>query len=118
VVENGVLEVVSVDVDDSALATRLARHPGLSDADVAVLACAAAHDAVAVMDETAGRSAAEVEEIETRGTAHLVLSAVKTGEVSPETGRKTIDAMVEAGWYVAPDLYTRTVRKLESFDND
>jgi len=94
----------------------LERHDGLSDADVAVLACADARDGVAVMDEAAGRSAADIEGIETRGTAFLILSAVKRGEVSPETGRETIDAMVDTGWYVAPDLYTRIVRKLESFE--
>jgi hypothetical protein len=45
-----------------------------------------------------------------------VLSAVKRGHFSPEAARKTIDAMVEYGWYVAPDRYARLVRKLESFE--
>ena len=117
-VENGTLEVVSVDVDDSTLATRLTRHPGLSDADIAVLACADARDAVAVMDEATGRSAAEVEGIETRGTAFLILLAVKRGSLSSEVARETIDAMIDAGWYVTPDLYTKIVRKLESFDSE
>lgn len=115
-VEDGLVDVVAVDTDDSPVAARLARHPGLSDADVAALACAEPRDAVAVMDEAAGRSAAEVEGIETRGTAYLVLSAVKRGELSPEEGHETIDAMIERGWYVAPNLYTRIVRKLESFE--
>jgi predicted nucleic acid-binding protein len=115
-VDDDVLESVAVDTEESPTAARLARHPGLSDADVAVLTCAEARDAVAVMDEAAGRSAAEVEGIETRGTAYLVLSAVKRGRLSPEAGRETIDAMIDHGWYVAPDLYTRLVRKLESFE--
>lgn len=100
------------------MATRLERHDGLSDADVAVLACADARDAVAVMDEVASRLAAEVEGIETRGTAYVVLSAVKRGALSPEDGRETIDAMIDAGWYVAPDLYTTIGRKLESFESN
>ena len=116
VVENGALEVVSVDVDDFPLATRLAHHPGLSDADIAVLACADARNAVAIMDEAVGRSAAEVEGVEAHGTDFLILSAVKRGSLSPEEGRETIDAMIDAGWYVAPDLYTKIVRKLESFE--
>gem|GEM_PF-6920756 len=56
------------------------------------------HDAIAVMDESAGRSAAEVEGIETQGTAYLVLSAVKRGAMAPERGRETIDAMVDASF--------------------
>jgi len=115
-VEAGLVDVVGVDTDGSPIAARLARHPGLSDADVAVLACADGRNAVAVMDEAAGRSAADVEGIETRGTAYLVLSAVKHGKRSPEAGRETIDAMIDNGWYVAPDLYTKLMRKLESFE--
>ena len=115
-VDDGPLDIVAVDIEDPPAATRLARHPGLSDADVSVLACAEARDAIAVMDEAVGRSAAEVEGIETRGTAYLVLSAVKRGHLSPEAGREAIDAMIGSGWYVAPDLYTRLVRKLESFE--
>ncbi len=74
-----------------------------------MLACAEARGATAVMDEAAGRSAAEVEGIGTRGTAYVVLSAVKRGDLSPEDGRETIDAMIDRGWYVAPDLYTKVV---------
>ena len=114
--EDGGLDVVEVDFDDSPVATRLARHPGLSDADVAVLTCADARDAVAVMDESAGRSAAEVEGVETRGTAYLVLAAVKGGQLSKAEGRDATDAMIDHGWYVAPDVYTRIVGKLESFE--
>jgi len=115
-VEADLLDIVTVDLDDSPVADRLQRHPGLSDADVAVLACADARDGVAVMDESAGRSAAEVEDIETRGTAYLVLSAIKRGAMAPKRGRETIDTMVDAGWYVAPDVYTRILRELESFE--
>jgi predicted nucleic acid-binding protein len=115
-VEDGRLDVVEVDRDDSAVAAGLDRHSGLSDADLAVLACADARDGVAVMDEAAGRSAGAVEGVETRGTAYVVLSAVKRRELSAEAGREAIDAMIDSGWYVAPDLYAKIVRKLESFD--
>ncbi|TKX66960.1 DUF3368 domain-containing protein [Halorubrum sp. GN11GM_10-3_MGM] len=113
-VEDGLVDVVVVDTDDSPVATRLARHPGLSDADVSVLACADARDAIAVMDESVGRSAAEVEDVETRGTAYLVLAAVRDGTLSTAEGRDTVDAMIDHGWYVAPDVYTKIVEKLES----
>ena len=113
-VDEGVLDVVGV--EESQLAARLADDPGLSGADVAVLACASARDAIAVMDEAAGRSAAAVEGIETRGTAYLVLAAVSEGAITPTEGREAIDTMLERGWYVAPDLYARILSKLESFE--
>jgi len=58
----------------------------------------------AVTDEAAGRSAAEADGIEIRRTA------------SRYTGRETIDAITECGWYVAPDRYTTIVKKPELFD--
>jgi len=113
-VDEGVLDVV--EVEEGSLATRLADDPGLSGADVAVLACAGAREAVAVVDEAAGRSAAAVEGIETRGTAYLVLTAVSEGGITPTEGRDAIDTMLERGWYVAPDLYARILTELESFE--
>lgn len=78
--------------------------------------CINKYVAFAVTDEATGLSAAAVEGIETRGTAYVVLSVVKGGKLSAEEGREAIDAMIERGWYVAPDLYAKIVRKLESFE--
>lgn len=104
-----------VTVADTQLTTRLQQNPTLSDADVAVLGCAGSRDAIAVLDESAGRNAADVEGIETRGTAYIVLSRAKQGHISPSQARETIDSMIDAGWYCTPELYTRLVRTLESF---
>lgn len=112
-VEAGLLDVV--DVEESPIVRRLERNPDLSDADIAVLACADEQDAIAVLDEAAGRSVAEVEGIETRGTGFIVLSAVSRGEITRSEGREAIDTMVESGWYVAPELYGKILAKLESF---
>ena len=113
-IDAGLFEVVSV--DDSQLVGQLQQNPNLSDADVAVLECAASRDAIAVMDEAYGRTAAEIEGIETRGTAYIVLLCAKHEDISVSKAREIVDSMIEAGWYCAPDLYTKLVRKIESFD--
>lgn len=113
-IENGLLEVASV--EQTALVERLRENQNLSDADVAVLACAAAHDGIAVMDEAYGRDVADVEGITTRGTAYLVLSLAKTGTIGVDEARSTIDSMVEEGWYCSPNVYAKIVQKLESLD--
>jgi predicted nucleic acid-binding protein len=110
----GVFDIVSV--PETGLRGRLKQNPSLSEADIAVLTCADAFDATAVMDEAAGRTAAEVEGIETRGTAYLVLLCAKRGRVSVADARETIDSMIDDGWHCAPDLYARIVRKLESLE--
>jgi len=114
-VENGLLEVI--DVEQTELFDRLRANENLSDADVAVLICAAAHDGVAVMDEAYGRDVADVEGITTRGTAYLVLSLAKSGAIDVSEARSTIDAMVEKGWYCSPSVYTKIVQKLDSIDD-
>ncbi|WP_128223528.1 DUF3368 domain-containing protein [Halobacteriaceae archaeon SHR40] len=113
-VEDGTLE--AVEVEELPVADRLGRNPGLSRADVAVPACAHSRDGIAVTDEAVGRSAADVEGIETRGTAFVVLSAVSGGVITPEEGRTVIDSMIEQGWYVAPNLYTKILQKLEAIE--
>ena len=103
-----------VTVEPTSLLSRLQTNDTLSDADVAVLACAAAHDGVAVMDETYGRDVAAAEGTTTRGTAYLVLKLASEGPISVDDARTVIDAMIDEGWYCAPDVYAKIVQKLES----
>jgi predicted nucleic acid-binding protein len=113
-VENGVFDVVAV--ENTAVESRLRENPNLSDADIAVLACAAGRNGVAIMDEVYGRDTAATEGITTRGTAYLVLLAASQNVVSVDEARALLDAMIDEGWYCAPDVYAKLVRKLESMD--
>jgi len=113
-VDDGHFEVVAV--AESDVFERLRRNPNLSDADVAVLAHAAAVDGSAVMDETHGRDVAATEGITTRGTAYVVLLLASRGAISVGAARSTIDEMVDSGWYCAPDTYAKLVGRLESLD--
>nr|WP_239685480.1 DUF3368 domain-containing protein [Halolamina pelagica] len=36
--------------------------------------------------------------------------------ISGDDARTIIDAMIDNGWYCAPDVYTKIVQKLESFE--
>ena len=114
-VDDGTFE--TVEVDETPLFARLAENPNLSDADVAVLACAESHDGIAVMDEACGRDVATTEGITTRGTAFLVLQVATHGHVGPDEARTVIDAMVEEGWYCAPDVYAKLVQSIESIED-
>jgi predicted nucleic acid-binding protein len=111
-VENAVFEVRAV--EETTLMSRLGTNSNLSAADVAVLTCAATHDGVAVMDEAYGRDVAATEGITTRGTAYLILLLTTRGELSVDDARTVLDAMIDEGWYCAPAVYTKLVRKLDS----
>ena len=111
-VDAEMFDVISVEV--TPMLSRLKTNDSLSDADAAVLACADAHDGVAVMDETYGRDVASAEGITTRGTAYLILKLTKEGAIGADEARTVIDAMIDNGWYCAPDVYSRIIQKLES----
>ena len=119
-IERGVdadrLDVVAVGT--TPLSSRLRENDSLSDADVAVLACADVNDGVAVMDETYGRDVAATEGITTRGTAFLVLKLAGEDTIGVDEARSVIDAMIAEGWYCAPDIYAKIVRKLDSLADD
>ena len=113
-VDDGVFQVVSVQETD--LYKRLRSNDRLSRADASVLSCAKRRGGTAVVDETYGRDVASTEGIETRGTVYLVLLLVKRDVLDPGVAREVIDAMLEAGWYCAPDVYAGVLRKLDSLD--
>jgi len=102
-----------VEAPENETHERLSDAPGLSDADVSVLVIADARDATAVMDEKRGRTVADAEGIEVRGTAYLLLTAVKEGEITAEEGQEVLDAMVESGWYCSTSFYAKIVGKLK-----
>jgi len=112
-IEASLFEVVTV--ESSPLLSRLQENDNLSEADRAVLAYAATYDGTAVMDEQYGRDVAASEGITTRGTAYLVLTLAKDGALDVDEARDVIDEMIDAGWYCAPDLYSKIVQRLESF---
>lgn len=99
---------------ESDLFERLQRNQHLSEADAAVLALADEYDGTAVMDEQYGRTVADSEGVPTRGTAYLVLRLVEADVIGAEEARETIDAMIDAGWYCAPDLYANLRRRIDN----
>ncbi|RBI63864.1 DUF3368 domain-containing protein [halophilic archaeon] len=103
-----------VTTERTTLFERLDRNPNLSQADVSVLVLAAERDATAVMDERYGRDVADTEGIATRGTAFLLLLLVKRDVITKREARTTIDAMMDQGWYCAPNLYAQIIAKLDT----
>lgn len=97
---------------------QLVQNTPLSPADASVLLLADELEGTAVLDEAYGRTVAETEGIETRGTAYLVLSRVKEGELAAEDAREIIDAMVDAGWHCSTDLYAKILRKLDELASE
>lgn len=113
-IDTGSLAVDEAEPD--ALFERLTENPNLSAADAAVLALAHQVDGTAVVDEQYGRTVASAEGIPTRGTAYLLLRAVKLGGIPADDARDVVDDLVDAGWYCSTDLYAKIQRTLDEFE--
>ena len=105
------------EMPESDFADRLQRNDGLSDADVAVLAVAAATDGTAIMDERRGRQVARVEETPVHGTAFLVLALLRDDVLDRQETLGTVDEMLDAGWHCSTDLYARSRERIEALDD-
>lgn len=116
VVDEGILGVRMVEETD--LYARLSENSNLSRADAAVLSLARQVPGTAIMDERYGRSVADTEDVSTRGTALLVLSLLRDGELAASEARTIVDDLLDAGWYCSPNLYAKIVRKIESLADE
>lgn len=105
--------VEAVPAPESALHERLAESDGLSAVDAGVLALADDRDATALVDDRRARTVAEVEGIDVRGTAYLLLSAVDRGEKDGDEARAILDEMVDAGWYCSTSFYAKIRDRLD-----
>lgn len=110
-VENYDLEVV--EAPDNDLYDRLSESSGLSDVDAGVIALAGEMDGTALMDDRRGRQVADVEDINVRGTAYLLVSAVDRRDKSENEAKEVLDSMVDAGWYCSTSFYSKITAKLE-----
>jgi predicted nucleic acid-binding protein len=93
--------------------SRLSDTDRLSDADAGVLALADKKGATAVMDEKRGRTVAEVEGIDVRGTAYLLLNSVKEDATETDEAKEILDDMVDSGWYCSTSFYSDILDKLD-----
>jgi predicted nucleic acid-binding protein len=68
------------------------------------------------MDEKRGRTVAEVEDIDVRGTAFLLLRSVKNGQKASEEAEEILDDMIDSGWYCSTSFYSKILDKLDELE--
>ncbi|MFO8132771.1 MAG: DUF3368 domain-containing protein, partial [Thermoplasmatota archaeon] len=109
-VETGVFSVEAARRGDVFAMLRGNRR--LSEADVAVLAMAKQRGGTAILDDDYARSIAAVEGIDNRGTIFLIVRLLRRGTMTPGEAKKTVDTMIDCGWYCSIDLYKEIVNTI------
>lgn len=112
-IEKGTFEVKRV--EKGKFYKKLSKVPNLSKADKKVLALAYKESGKAILDEDYARSVAELEGIKNRGSIYLLFRLLKQGEINVEEVKRTVNKMVEEGWYCSTDLYSQILIELKKF---
>ncbi|MFQ6063873.1 MAG: DUF3368 domain-containing protein [Candidatus Bathyarchaeia archaeon] len=92
---------------------RLSRIPDLHPAEIQVLALAKELEGIAIIDESIAREVARIYNIETHGTAYLLLRLLRRGRLSKKQTRRAIDEMITAGWRLTAEEYAKLTKELE-----
>jgi len=106
-VKEAVFEIVEVTSLQS-----LEYNPHLDDADIDVLSYAKEKNIIAVIDEKAGRAAAEIEHIKNVGSVYILFLLLKKKIISGSELKNALDKMIEHGWFCSTDLYAYILSKL------
>jgi len=92
---------------------KLSRIPDLHPAEIQVLALAKELEGIAIIDESIAREIARIYNIETHGTAYLLLRLLQRGRLSKKQTREAIDRMITVGWRLTAEEYAKLTKELE-----
>lgn len=99
-------------IENEEFLENLAEIPGLHRADAEVLALARQLEGTAIIDDEKARNVADLKDIPHHGTAYLLLKLEKTGPLSKEKARKTLDEMIREGWRCSTEIYAEILKAL------
>ncbi len=106
--ENGFLQTVEVDRSD--LFVELFQN--LDSGETAAVCYAIEQDAnLVLLDEKEGRKAARRHDLDVTGVVGILLKAAKTEGIDLE---RELDALREAGFWIADDLYAKALNEAEN----
>jgi predicted nucleic acid-binding protein len=108
IIRDGPFDVM--DIKNGEIHTLFQDNSKLSDADKDVLEAAKKNEGIAIIDESYGRSICDVEGIRHRGSLWILKELIIHGAISPESGKDTLDDMIEGGWYCSTVLYSKALR--------
>ncbi len=88
-------------------------NPNLEKGEIDVLSIAKELPGIAILDDLAARSAADVEGIEKGGSIYLLFSLLRKKVINKERCRKIIEEMLFNGWRCSTEMYALILRELE-----
>ena len=91
----------------------LSRIPDLHEAEIHVLALAKELNGIAITDESIAREVSRIFNIETHGTAFLLLRLFYRGKLTKKQAREAIDRMISIGWRLTAEEYAKLIKELE-----
>jgi predicted nucleic acid-binding protein len=93
--------------------TLLSTMPHLHEGEVQVLALAEELKGIAIIDESFAREVSRLYNIETHGTAYLLLRLFYRGRLSGKQFRDILDELISAGWRLTSEEYAKLLKELD-----
>jgi predicted nucleic acid-binding protein len=87
--------------------------PILSQADQQVLNIAKRINGIAVIDDLEARNVAEILNVETTGSAGIIVRLFRKNIISKQQAKEALDQMIADGWYCSTSLYSIIISDLE-----
>jgi predicted nucleic acid-binding protein len=107
--------VVEADEDEASKKRLMNDLPEIHEGEAAAMVLALSRDLPILIDESSGRVLAEALGLGSRGTLHVVLSALRGGKLSGSEARDVVSSMVSSGFRIEPSLLERVLREISQF---
>jgi len=89
--------------------------PGIHRGEVEAVLLARSMGCLLLMDESSGRALTESWGVKVREAIYMILSSLRLGLLGVVEAREVVGGMIEKGFRIDPVLYSRILRKIESY---
>jgi predicted nucleic acid-binding protein len=92
------------------------RSSGIHSGEASVISLALELDGVAILDDKRARRVAKAFGVRLSGTPGILIELVKRKVMSKVDARKTLEKMVEEGWYCSVRTFSEIIKAIEEAD--
>jgi predicted nucleic acid-binding protein len=114
-VDKGWIRVTDAHIAPAELDRLTGYMPDVHRGEAAAILTALGARVPLLIDETSGRELAEVLGLKPHGTLHVILAALRRGEITKEEAKEALGAMITKGFRVDPRLLARTIAEIDAY---
>ncbi len=111
--DDGVIEIMAPKADIKEKVNEQAHSSGIHLGETSVISLALELHATAIIDDKRARQVSRILNVKVSGTPAIVLEFVRFQVISKDEARRSIEKMVESGWYCSARAFSQIIRTIE-----